>query len=96
MTFEGGRFYNLMEKQNESVTGQISNLKDKIEVMFNEMGTASEGAIYGVIKGAQYLVGHYKDIADILVPLIATFGAYKVALIAVAAAQRAVVSAKSI
>jgi tape measure domain-containing protein len=96
MSSEGGKFYNLMEKQAKSVTGQIAILKDRIEVMFNEMGTASEGAIYGVIKGAQYLVGHYKDIADILVPLIATFGAYKVALIAVAAAQKAVVSAKSI
>ena len=38
MTNKGGKFYNLMQAQSESLTGQISNLQDNIDMMFNERG----------------------------------------------------------
>ena len=88
MSSEGGKFYNLMEKQNKSVTGQISNLKDKLQVMYNEIGEGSEGAIYGGIKGVTYLITNYETIGKVLLTLIATYGAYKAALLTVSAAQQ--------
>ena len=38
MTNEGGKFYALMEGQSKTIIGQISNLGDAIDMMFNEIG----------------------------------------------------------
>lgn len=83
MAGEGGKFYNLMEKQNASVTGQISNLQDKIEVMLNSIGKSNEGLIYGGISGLSSLVENYQQVLDILKVIVATYGAYKAASIVV-------------
>lgn len=85
MSGEGGKFYNLMEKQNASVTGQISNLTDKLQVMMNELGKSNEGLIYGGISGVVTLVENYKGIIDVLEVLAITYGTVKAAQIAVAA-----------
>ena len=91
MTSSGGMFYNLMQEQAKSLTGQISNLQDKIALMFNEIGKGNEGLLSGGIQAAAYLVEHYKDIAHILGILVTTYGAYKVAvaLVSLAETQRA-------
>ncbi|HEX2920915.1 MAG TPA: tape measure protein [Bacteroidales bacterium] len=83
MSSEGGKFYNLMEKQNKSVTGQISNLKDKIDVMLNSIGQANEGIIYSGISGTAKIVENYEQIGRILAGMVITYGAYKTAVIAV-------------
>ena len=80
MTSEGGKFYNLMEKQSASITGQMANLGDSVTMMFNDIGKASEGAISGTIKGAQYLVEHYQQITKILGVLVVSYGAYRTAV----------------
>lgn len=90
MSGEGGAFNNLMEKTSKSVTGQISNVMDKLEVKLNEIGEANEGVIYGAIHGVGSLIDHYKEIGRLLVPLIATVGAYKAALIGVSLVQKAI------
>lgn len=87
MAGEGGKFYNLMERTNSSVTGQVSNLTDKYQVMLNEIGKANEGVIYGGIAGLATLIENYESILDVLKVLVVTYGAYKAALIATAAAQ---------
>ena len=96
MTEEGGKFYNLMEKQNASVTGQISNLQDKIQVMLNSIGKANEGLIYGSIKGLSELVTHYNEVLDLIKVLVATYGTYKAVIILTAAAQKAMIAAENI
>lgn len=85
MSGEGGKFYNLMEKQNASVTGQISKLKDSIQLMFNEIGESSEGIIYTAIDGASKLVDSYQEVGVILAGLVSTYGLYKAALMTEAA-----------
>lgn len=87
MSGEGGKFFNLMEKQSGSVTGQISNLSDKIAVMMNEIGTANEGMIYSGIKGVGVLIDNYKGILSTLGVLVSVYGSYRAALILSAAAQ---------
>lgn len=88
MTNEGGQFYNLMEKTSTTISGKISNLADAIQVMFNNIGESNEGIINGAIDGAKWLVENYQSVINILKVLVATYGTYKAALIAVAAAQR--------
>lgn len=88
MTNEGGQFYNLMQEQSKTISGLISNLGDAIDSMFNEMGKSSEGVIAGVLHGTISLVENYQKVLDVLIPLIAAYGAYKAALIATAATQK--------
>lgn len=82
MTSAGGMFNNLMAEQSKSLPGLIERLKDAVDQMFNDIGRANQGAIEGVIAGASLAVEHYEDIADVLTILIATYGAYKAAVIA--------------
>lgn len=88
MTNEGGQFYNLMQEQSKTITGLISNLGDALDTMFNDIGKSQEGIIAGVLQGTISLVENYQKVLDILIPLIAAYGAYKTAIIAVAAAQK--------
>lgn len=88
MTGEGGKFFNLMEKQSSSLTGQISNLQDQFEFMLNDLGKSSQGVLYSALGVASDLISNYKEIGRILGSLIATYGAYKTAVIALTAAQR--------
>lgn len=96
MTNEGGQFYNLMEKTSTTISGKISNLADAIQVMFNNIGESNEGIINGAIDGAKWLVENYQSVINILKVLVATYGTYKAALIAVAAAQKISVSIQTI
>ena len=88
MTNEGGQFYNLMQEQSKTITGLISNLGDALDTMFNDIGKSQEGVIAGVLQGTISLVENYQKVLDILVPLVATYGTYRAALIATAAIEK--------
>ena len=81
MTNKGGKFYNLMEEQSKSLTGQISNLQDNIDMMFNELGKSSEGMLSSGIKTVSYLVENYEKVGKVIAGLIATYGVYRAAVI---------------
>lgn len=82
LTDEGGMFFNLMEKQSASLSGKVANLMDMIDQMINEIGQRSEGVLGGAIDTASALVENYEKIAEVLGFAIATYGAYRVALLA--------------
>ncbi|MEY8608465.1 tape measure protein [Parabacteroides segnis] len=85
MTSKGGMFFNLMQEQSKSVTGQISNLQDKIEMKFNDLGKSNDKFINTALDGANYLVDHYEEVGTALATLISLYGIHKTALIANAA-----------
>lgn len=76
------RFNNLMEEQSKSLTGQISNLQDALEMMLNDIGKASQGMISKGIEGVSYLVEHYKEVGAVLGTLIMVYGSARAAVIA--------------
>ncbi len=88
LTSEGGRFGGLMESQSQTITGQISNLQDSLDMMFNELGQQSEGLISGAISTVSTLVENYEKVGRILAELVATYGAYKAALMTITALQK--------
>lgn len=88
MTSEGGKFGGLMEAQSQTITGQISNIEDSIEQMFNELGKKSEGVISDVLSLTSKAVDKWESIGKVLLVVISTYGAYKAAVIAVAAAHK--------
>ena len=81
LTNEGGMFYNLMEAQSKTLTGQISNLEDAWASMLNNIGKETEGALSAGIEFAATLVENYETILKVLKTLIITYGAYKAAVI---------------
>ena len=87
LTDEGGRFGGLMEAQSRTITGQISNIEDALTVMMNDIGQQSEGAINTALSGVSYLVEHYERMGMVLLGLVATYGTYRTALMAVTAAK---------
>lgn len=87
LTNEGGMFYNLMQEQSKTITGQISNIEDAISTMFNEIGKANEGIINDALSGVSYLVENYEKVGRILIEIVGTYGAYRTALMATNALQ---------
>jgi tape measure domain-containing protein len=87
MSGEGGRFYNLMEKQTGSVTGQIARLKDQIELMMNAIGKSGEGAIYGAINVTSKLVENYEEVGKTIAAIATTWGVYRAVLVGITAVE---------
>lgn len=87
MTSEGGKFNGLMDKQSQTIAGQISNLEDSIYQMFNAIGESQQGTISKGISMVSSLVENYDKVIDVISHLIIVYGAYKAAVMAVAAAQ---------
>lgn len=82
MTSEGGKFGGLMEAQSKTITGQISNIEDAIDQMFNELGKSSEGIINLTLSGVSAIVENYELVGKALMGVVATYGAYRAAVIA--------------
>ncbi len=80
MTSEGGQFNDLMDKQSQTISGQISNLEDAIYQMFNKIGESSEGIISESIDVVASLVENYERVGRVLTSLVASYGVYKTAV----------------
>lgn len=87
MTDEGGKFYNLMQKQSETLSGQISNLGDAWDRMLNSIGEDTQGLTSKTISMTTSAVENYESVGKILVGLITTYGAYRTAVMLVTAAE---------
>ena len=81
LTNEGGLFFNLMEQQSASLSGQIANLEDAIEQMYNKIGEKAEGFLSSGIQGITFLVENYEKVGVVLAGLVGTYGAYRAAVI---------------
>ena len=80
-TSEGGKFFQMLEKQSKGVTGAISNLKGAWEDMLNAIGEKAQGAITGTALKLTDLVKNYEKVGKIIAEIIATYGVYKATLI---------------
>ena len=95
MTAEGSKFGGLMEAQSHTITGQISNIEDSIDMMFNSIGQKSEGVINTTLSGVSYVIDHWEQVGKVILAVATAFGTYKAALLAVIAAQKIVAMAKT-
>lgn len=88
MTNEGGKFGGLMEAQSKTILGQISNIEDGIDMMFNNIGKQSEGVINTTLGGVSYMVENWKTVGEAIGAVAVSIGSYKAVMIAVNAAQK--------
>lgn len=72
LTSAGGMFYNMQEKQAETLAGQVSNLQDSIDLMLNDIGTANQGALNGIITGIKNIIENWKSVARVIEPIATT------------------------
>lgn len=83
MTNEGGQFYNLMERQSASLSGQISNLGDAWNSMLNEIGTQTQETASAGISVLSTLIENYEEVGVVLASLILGYGSYRTAIVIV-------------
>lgn len=82
MTSESGIYYNLMQEQSKSLTGQLSNLGDAWDTMLNEIGKDTQGIASAGISAVKGVIENYETVGKVLLGLIATYGTYKTATLA--------------
>lgn len=85
MTDEGGQFGGLMEKQSHSITGQISNIEDTIEMAINDLGTQTEGIMNDALDITSTIIDHWKEIGEVILASASAIGLYKAMAVGVAA-----------
>ncbi len=85
MTDEGGQFGGLMAKQSKSITGQISNIQDTIEMAINDLGKQTEGIMNDALDITSTIVDHWKEIGEVILAAASAMGLYKAMAVGVAA-----------
>lgn len=81
LTSEGGMFFNMQERQAETLAGQWSNLKDRLDLMLNEIGKANDGALKGAIQLASGILENYDAVITTMQAAGAAFVAYKLSVL---------------
>lgn len=87
MASPGGQFAGLMENQSKTITGQIANIEDAIEVMFNDIGQANEGIINDSLDVVSRIVENWRAVGEAIMVAISAVGVYKTAVLTVSAFQ---------
>lgn len=87
MTAEGSKFGGLMEAQSKTITGQISNIEDAIEQMFNDLGKSQEGVINTGLGIVSTLVENWETVGKAVMVAATAYGSYKAVLMTVNALQ---------
>lgn len=93
LTNEGGKFGGLMEKQSHSITGQISNIQDTIEMAINDLGTQTEGLMNDALDITSKVIDHWKEIGEVILAAASAIGLYKAMAVSVAAFDSATTNA---
>ena len=70
ITSEGGTFYRMQEIQAETLKGQVSNLKDSIDIMLNEMGKANDSTLKTMVSLTKSVVDNWRTISAIVIPIV--------------------------
>lgn len=87
MTSEGSKFGGMMKAQSKTITGQISNIEDAIEQMFNELGRSQEGIINTGLDAVSTIVENWRKVGEVVMVAATAYGTYKAVLMAVSALQ---------
>lgn len=93
LTNEGGKFGGLMEKQSHSITGQISNIQDTIEMAINDLGTQTEGLMNDALDITSKVIDHWKGIGEVILAAASAIGIYKAMAVSIAAFDTATTNA---
>ncbi|MBD5421430.1 MAG: tape measure protein, partial [Bacteroides sp.] len=94
-TSEGGKFYQMLEKQGKGMTGAIAQMQGAFDDALNEIGKDVQGTVVTLADAGTYLAKHYDTILAVVGSAVAAFGAYKAALMVNIAVERMMESASA-
>lgn len=83
MSDAGGQFGGLMENQSKSIGGQMANIGDAVEQMFNDIGKSTEGVFSTTLSVVGTLVENWKWVGAGVLGVLSAFGLYKAEQIAI-------------
>ena len=86
-TSEGGKFNGMLLSQSKTLNGAISNMQGAYQDMLNSIGEAEQGVLMTGVNITTKLLQNYETIGKVLLQLVATYGSYKAAVIAVSLAE---------
>lgn len=75
----GGRFYNMQERQYNTIGGKLRNLKNNYRIMLSEIGGSGKGILMGVLDSLNELTGHWERYAKVIMSVAAAYGTLKAA-----------------
>lgn len=85
---EGGQFNGMLEAQSKTMKGALSNLEGAWQYMLNDIGEAQEGFIVDSIDTAQKLIASYKQVGQVIMGLVTTYGVYRAAVMVATVAEQ--------
>ena len=89
MTSEGGKFNNMLANSAGTWPQQIAAVQETLYLKMNDFGNKYKEVFELGIGTAEDLVENLEDVISIIGSLVAAYGTYKAAVIAVAVAQKA-------
>lgn len=78
----GGRFYNMQERQFETLGGKLRNLRNNYNIMMAEMGKANHGMLMSGVNMLNELTEHWDKYARIITAILVPLGALRLATLA--------------
>lgn len=72
LTDAGGMFYNMQEKQSETLKGMIAKLSDALDIMLNQIGEANQGILKGFVNVTLQILQSWEKIGQVVTPIIST------------------------
>lgn len=88
----GGKFYNMQERQYNTLGGKLRNLRNNYRIMMSEMGGSQRGVLMGIVDTVNDLTEHWEKYAKVILSVAAAYGVMKAAQMA---AGRSVLSQTS-
>ena len=77
VTSAGGMFYNMQERQADTLAGMMSNLRDNIDLMFNDIGKSNDSVIKNMVKTLTDLIKNWQEVAWYVEKAAYAFVGYK-------------------
>lgn len=77
MTDAGGVFFNMQEKQAETLGAKWKNLQDAIDVMYNSIGQDNEGFLKDMAEGLTSVTKNWRQILDLITASVTALGVMK-------------------
>jgi len=79
----GGRFYNMQERQFDTLGGKLRNLRNNYNIMMSEMGQDNKGVLMGGVELLNELTANWEKYATIIKDILVPLGMLKLAMLAV-------------
>ena len=76
----GGVFYQMQEKQAETLKGSLSNLKDQFDLMLNDIGQKNDGLLKTAVSGVAFLLKNWESLINVVYAGAAAFAAHRLAV----------------